>query len=489
MIIYTNNNTIISTTEYVFLFKRQNIIVQMHIEQKYSAGYYIPRKSIVHFLTRKIISINEGEKKLIAWWAALIGLALAIILILFKVNPVYSLMMGSIIGCLLGGMSLAQTTNTIVTGSSGVMGTIVRVIAAGVLAGVMMESGAANVIATNIVSHFSDRLTIFALALSTMVLTGVGIFIPVAVLIVAPIALEVGQKMHYSKLSLLVALSGGGKAGNIISPNPNTIAAAKGFNVELSQVMIADFVPAVVGLIVAVLLAMMVKNKGTFVPADEKFIKKETKDLPSLGAAITTPLVAVILLLITPIGDVLGIKALAGLNIDAMYILPIAGFVGTLAMRQQRKFLTYMKNGLSRMTDVVMILIGAGAIAGLISASNLPQEIVMLVKSSGVSGTFLAPIAGILMAAATGSTSTGVILASNSFSKSIMSLGISGTGAAAMVHTGATVIDQLPHGNYFHVTAQAVHMQFKERMSVVVWEMFVGLSMTIVATLMYGGLF
>lgn len=425
----------------------------------------------------------------IAWWAALLGLLLAIGLILFRVNPVYALIFGAIVGCLVGGMSLTQTTDTIVKGSSGVMGTIIRVIAAGVLAGVMMESGAANVIASNIVNHFSDKLAILALALSTMVLTGVGIFIPVAVLIVAPIALEVGQKMHYSKLSLLVALSGGGKAGNVISPNPNTIAAAKGFNVDLSQVMIADFVPAVVGLIVTVLLATLIKHRGSFVPDDQKFESKQKDDLPSLKAAIVTPLVAVVLLLITPMGDIFGIKALASFNLDAMYILPIAGLVGTLAMGQSKKFLQYMAKGLARMTDVVMILIGAGAIAGLVSASNLPQKVVEIVQTTGVSGTFLAPIAGILMAAATASTSTGVILASNSFAKSIMSFGISGTGAAAMVHTGATVIDQLPHGNYFHVTAQAVQMHFKERMSVVLWEMLVGLSMTIVATLMYGNLF
>lgn len=428
-------------------------------------------------------------RMVIAWWAALLGLLLAIGLILFRVNPVYALIFGAIVGCLVGGLSLAQTTDTIVKGSSGVMGTIIRVIAAGVLAGVMMESGAANVIASNIVNRFSDRLAILALALSTMVLTGVGIFIPVAVLIVAPIALEVGQKMHYSKLSLLVALSGGGKAGNIISPNPNTIAAAKGFNVDLSQVMIADFVPAIVGLIVTVILATLIKNRGEFVSENEKFESKAQADLPSLKAAIVTPLVAVVLLLITPVGDILGIKALAAFNLDAMYILPIAGLVGTIAMGQSKKFLQYMQKGLARMTDVVLILIGAGAIAGLVSVSNLPQKVVEIVQASGISGTFLAPIAGILMAAATASTSTGVILASNSFSKSIMSFGISGTGAAAMVHTGATVIDQLPHGNYFHVTAKAVDMHFKERMSVVFWEMLVGLSMTIVATLMYGNLF
>lgn len=40
---------------------------------------------------------------ILPWWAALLGLALAIILILWKLNPVYSLMLGAIIGCLIGG--------------------------------------------------------------------------------------------------------------------------------------------------------------------------------------------------------------------------------------------------------------------------------------------------------------------------------------------------------------------------------------------------
>lgn len=171
---------------------------------------------------------------LLPWWAALVGLAVAIILILKKLNPVYSLMLGAILGCLLGGAGLSQTINVLIQGSQSVMGTVLRVIAAGMLAGVMMESGAADVIAKTIVNKLGDQLALFSLALATMVITGVGVFIPVAVLIVAPIALEVGQRMHISKLALLVALSGGGKAGNIISPNPNSIAAAKGFGVNLS---------------------------------------------------------------------------------------------------------------------------------------------------------------------------------------------------------------------------------------------------------------
>ena len=38
---------------------------------------------------------------------------------------------------------------------------------------------------------------------------------------------------------------GGGKAGNIISPNPNTIAASEAFEVDLTSLMMQNTIPAV----------------------------------------------------------------------------------------------------------------------------------------------------------------------------------------------------------------------------------------------------
>ncbi|WP_125574169.1 GntP family permease [Levilactobacillus huananensis] len=426
----------------------------------------------------------------VSWIGALIGLALAIILILRKLNPVYSLLLGTIVGALIGGANLTQTVNIVVTGSQSVMGTVIRVLAAGVFAGVMMESGAANAIARGIVNKFGESLAILSLALATMIITAVGVFIPVAVLIVAPIALEVGSRMKISKLALLVALSGGGKAGNIISPNPNTIAAAHGFHLELSQLMVADFIPAVFGLLATVLIATLLRHRGSIatmadVQANQDQGATEPTDLPSLKTAIVAPLLAVVLLLLNPVGNILHISILEKFEVDAMYILPIAGLVGMLAMHQGKKVLAYTKSGMARMTDVVLILIGAGAIGGLITTSTLPAAIVHLIKISGISGTFLAPIAGILMAAATASTSTGVILATGSFGKAILSFGTAPLAAAVMVHTGATVIDHLPQGNYFHVTANAMNMSLKERMQSVPYETAVGLTMTIVGTIMF----
>ncbi|MFT8373788.1 MAG: SLC13 family permease [Liquorilactobacillus satsumensis] len=425
----------------------------------------------------------------ISWWAALCGLAVAIILILKKLNQVYSLLLGAICGSLLGGANLVQTLDILIKGSQSVMGTVLRVLAAGMLAGVMMESGAADTLARTIVNKLGDHFAILALALATMVITAVGVFIPVAVLIVAPIALEVGQRMKISKLALLVALSGGGKAGNIISPNPNTIAAAKGFNVELSQVMIADFIPALFALAVTILIANLIKQKGSQVREDDLLnltAAGKDKDLPSLGSALVTPVVAIVLLLLNPLGSIFHLTFLTSFNLDALYVLPFAAVVGALAMKQGHQLRNYAKAGVSRMTDVVLILIGAGAIGATITSSNLPAEIISLIQLSHISGVLLAPLSGLLMAAASASTSTGVILATGSFSKAILGFGVTPLAAAAMVHTGGIVLDQLPHGNYFHVTANAMHMDLKERSRGIFYEFLVGGTAMVVATVMYG---
>ncbi|MBJ7618218.1 GntP family permease [Weissella confusa] len=424
---------------------------------------------------------------IVTWWGALLGLALAIILILKKLNPVYALFIGAVVGALIGGANFVQTTSLVITGTQSVMGTVVRVIAAGLLAGVMMESGAAETLARTVVNKLGEHLAIFAITLAVMIITAVGVFIPVAILIVAPIALEIGHRMGISKLALLVALSGGGKAGNLISPNPNTIAAAKGFGLDMSHLMIADFIPALFGLFAATLIAMMLKNKGDKVLDADIIDDSETgtSHLPSLKSSLVTPILAVVLLLINPIGQILHIKLLANIQLDAMFVLPIAAAVGATAMGKGKELKHFAQAGMSRMTDVVLILIGAGFISGLITASNFPAVMVDLIKTSGVSGTFLAPIAGIAMGAASASTSTGVILATGSFSKAILSMGVNPLTAAVLVHIGAMLIDHLPHGNYFHVTANAMHMTIGQRMKSVGYETLVVTVMMVVAYVMY----
>lgn len=54
------------------------------------------------------------------------------------------------------------------------------------LAGVLIESGAATTIAETIVRKLGETRALLALALATLILTAVGVFVDVAVITVAP---------------------------------------------------------------------------------------------------------------------------------------------------------------------------------------------------------------------------------------------------------------------------------------------------------------
>ena len=408
---------------------------------------------------------------------ALIGLFVAIILIIRKVQPAYSLILGALVGGLIGGASLQSTVDVMIGGAKDIMPAILRIVTSGVLAGVLIQTGAAAKIAEQKKKTLGEKRALFALALSTLILTSVGVFVDVAVITVAPIALAVGKKLDYSKIVVLLAMVGGGKAGNIISPNPNTIAASENFGVELSSLMAANIIPAIVGLIVTVVLATLLakKNKGEKIELNDS--DDNNQELPSFATAIIGPVVTIILLALRPI---------AGIAIDPLIALPVGGLVGVIAMGKFKQLNEYITFGLSKMMPVAVLLIGTGTIAGIIKASTLQATTISILDAFNIPEFMLASISGILMSAATASTTAGTTIASATFGPAIMAVGISPISGAAMVHAGATVLDHLPHGSFFHATAGSVNMTINDRLKLIPYESLIGLSMTIVSTIIWG---
>ncbi len=133
---------------------------------------------------------------------ALVALAVAIVLILRKVPPAYGMIAGALAGGLCGGADLVQTVTLMIGGAQGITNAVMRILAAGVLAGVLIESGAAHTIAETIVRKVGETRALLALAVATLILTAVGVFIDVAVITVAPIALSIAQRAGISRAAL-----------------------------------------------------------------------------------------------------------------------------------------------------------------------------------------------------------------------------------------------------------------------------------------------
>lgn len=407
---------------------------------------------------------------------ALIGLVLAIILIVKKVHPAYSLIFGALIGGLIGGGGLTDTVKAMVTGAQSMMSPVLRIMTSGILAGALIKTGSAETIADTIVKKLGQKRAIAAIAIATMIICAVGVFIDIAVITVAPIAIAIAKKANLSKAGILLAMIGGGKAGNIISPNPNTIAASEAFGLDLTALMVKNLIPAFVALFVAIILAGLLAKKGgahEFDGVDESGTSGASL---SFLKAMLGPIVVIALL---------ALRSIAGISVDPLIALPLGGLVTILVTGHAKNTVEFTEFGLSKVIGVSILLIGTGTIAGIIKASALQVDMIALLEAMNMPAFVLAPLSGILMGAATASTTAGSTIASQTFSGPLTAAGVPAVSAAAMIHAGATVLDSLPHGSFFHATGGSVFMSIEDRMKLIPYEAIVGLTSTIVATILY----
>lgn len=411
-------------------------------------------------------------------FGAVLGVIVALVAILKKVSPAYAMMFGALLGGIVGGAGLVDTTSFMIDGVKNVSPSIVRILTAGVLAGTLIETGAAKRIADFITEKIGVSRSLIAMMLATTLLTAVGVFGDVACLTVAPIAIQMAKKSGYGKLGVLMAMVGGVKAGGAVAPNPDGIAAAEGFHQPLTSVMAAGILPLIAALIVTGLIAHHLAHEGSSfddVDAEEDTLGDE--DLPGVFQAFVGPLVAIVLLLLRPI---------AGITVDPLIALPLGGFIGALAMGKASHFREYLITGITKMSGVAILLVGTGSLAGIISHSNLADVIISLVQAANLPVFLLAPISGMLMAGATASAVAATTLASGIFAQTILDAGVNGLAAAAMTHVSVFVFDSLPQGPFFHVSAGSVSMSVKERLRLVGWESLNGLAMVATATVFYG---
>ncbi len=406
---------------------------------------------------------------------ALIGLVIAIILIIKKVHPAYSLIIGALLGGIIGGGDLATTVDTMISGAQGMMSSILRILTSGILAGALIKTGSAEKIADTIVSKLGKQRAVAAISIATMIICSVGVFVDISVITVAPIAIAIGQKANLSKSGILLAMIGGGKAGNIISPNPNTIAASEAFHVNLTSLMVKNIIPALCALIVTVILAGILSHKNE----SENFaglVSGEKKELPGFIPAICGPLTVIILLALRP---------LCGISIDPLIALPVGGLVSIIVTGKSKEIISITEFGLSKVVGVSILLIGTGTLAGIIKTSALQYDMIHLLDFLNMPTFVLAPLSGILMAAATASTTSGATIASQTFADTLVGAGVPALSAAAMIHAGSTVLDSLPHGSFFHATGGSVSMEIKDRMKLIPFEAIVGITSTTISVILY----
>ncbi len=387
----------------------------------------------------------------------------------------YALILGAFLGGAVSCIDQPKVTADMAEGAKEITPAILRILMAGILAGTLVGTKSAEKIALSITRAFGSDRAVYAIILASFALTFSGVFIDVAVLTAAPIALAVAGKSGASKTAILVALVGGGKSGNAISPNPNTISSAGNFHAPLSSVMYVNTGAAIVGLIATALVVYYIvrRAKGE-IAAPQEFKETEGVDLPPLWAALSGPIVAIGLLVLRPITQI---------NIDPLIALPAGGLACAIFTGKLKNFLSDSVSGLAKMSPVAVLLLGTGCLGGIIKASALKHSILDFMSCLGLSDIFIAPVSGMLMSAAAASTTAGAAIASATFADAVLAGGISAVWGAAMTNAGAIVFDQMPHGSFFHISGGAVNMKFGERLKIIHYESLIGIAIVAASTL------
>ena len=411
-------------------------------------------------------------------WGAIAGLALAIVLIMRKVTPAYALVLGALAGGLAGGGGLADTVSAMISGTQSMMPSVLRILASGVLVGALVKTGSATKIADAIIAALGARFALAAVALAALVVTAVGVFVDIAVITVAPVALAVGRKADIPVPALLLAMVGGGKAGNVISPNPNTIAVAEAFKLDLTSLMAANLIPAAAAFAVTVVLSGWLSKRWKDCATTLDVVSDSDSRLgaPSLLQAVLGPVTTVALLSLRP---------LCGFVVDPLVALPAGGIVSIVACGRWPSVVSYSEFGLSKVVGVSILLIGTGTVAGIVKGSGLNADMIALLDACRLPAWALAPFSSVLLSGATASTTAGVTIAAQTFSGALAEAGVPALSAAAMLHAGGTIFDALPHGSFFHATAGSVGMGVKDRLRLFPYGTLVGATTTVTSIIVY----
>lgn len=343
---------------------------------------------------------------------AILAVSIAIILfciLVLKLNPAISLILGAIFIGLTSNIGAVNTINKIASGFGNLMGGIGLSVGFGVILGQLMsDSGAAKVIAQTLIKTSSKKFALYALGLTGFILS-IPVFYDVTFVILAPLAFAVSKQInkpiHYT---IGVMIIGAGAAHTLVPPTPNPLAAADILKFDIG-------IMSLVGLIIGLITSLATMRIYIFL-MDKGFWNKEKDELgienyhsqnennipeenmPSFIASLVPIVLPVILILMSTIvgifvDDVPPIITFFSHKIIALLIGVLSAYI--ISSKSMTK--TQMDNSATealKSCGIVLLITGAGGSFGeVINATGISTMIAENIKN--ISST---PVLALLIA-------------------------------------------------------------------------------------------
>lgn len=406
----------------------------------------------------------------------LVAFAVCILLMIvsiskWKVHPVTSILVVSIILAISIGTPWEKIEGIINNGVAGTLKSIAIVIVLGCIMGkILEETGAAVRITQSTVNLFGEKHVLWAILAASAIL-GIPIWADTVVILLIPIVSNLALRTGKSMVSYGTALYMGALVtASLVPPTPGPVAAAALLKLPLGEAILWGAIVSVPSIAAAGLYCATIKEpllpKEEYVKSAENI--DETK-LPAIGkslAPIILPLVLIFANTIinaampkTPIANFFKFvgSPLAALLAGCLFALLLTGKEWSSKKVQN----TWVEDALRSSAMPIMVTAMGGALAAFIKDAGVAKVIADGVVQVNFPGVFIPIIIAAIIHVVTGSNALAVMTAAALVEPMLETIGVSPLVAFLCCGTGALMFKHA-NSSGFWVTVTMSNMDIRQ---------------------------
>lgn len=386
-------------------------------------------------------------------------LLLLILIGSFKLNAFIALIIASLFVGISKGMFFPDIINSLQTGVGSTLGSLVLIIAFGVILGnILSDSGAAQRISSVMIRFFGVKYIKWAMLLTGFAV-GISMFYNAGFIILIPMVFAVAQSTKQPIIYLGIATASAlSITHGFLPPHPGPTAIAVIFNADIGKTLLYGFVVSIPALLVAGIVFPEFIKKIVANPPKGLFESKTFSDteMPSFAISFLTALIPVILMALATITELTldeestlrHFLGFIGNPTTSMLIAVLFAivFLGIKRGRKMEDLMDKSSSSLSSATMIIMIIGAGGAFKQVLIDSGIGTDLAVFFEASTLSplvlGWLIATIIRIALGSATvaGLTAAGIVqplVISSGISPELMVLSI-GAGSLMCSHVNDT---------------------------------------------------
>lgn len=429
--------------------------------------------------------------------AAVVGIAVLLILIIrFKLHPIISMMLSSVIIGVGAGMPLSMISETVEKGVGKTLQGIALLVGLGSMFGGILEaSGGAQKIAETLIDKFGQKKAGWALGITGLVI-GTTVFFEAGVVVLIPLVFSVVRTTKKSTLYYAIPLLAGLASGYaFVPPSAGSVLTANALDVNLGMMIMVGVPTAIISMLIAgIIWGGFIGNKiFAALPEDGNENVHSEKELPPFGLVLSVVLIPLVLILLGTISkyvtilqsvaDILGFIgkpffALTIATLAAMYFLGIRrGFTGA-------QIKAIFDKSLKPTGMILLVIASGGVIRWMLQDSGLGNIIGPILESNSMPLILIAFLIALLVRASVGSSIVAMTMASGIMASMPAVMETSMLYRAAMccaICGGATALSHVNDAGFWLV-GTFLHIDEKTTLkSWTVMETLIGISALIVS--------